>query len=174
MKRILATAAAVGVIGLALTACETATPYQPANPSAAQSGGYGELRLEPDRWRVTFQGNGLTSRETVETYLLYRAAELTLAQGFDWFEAADRSTDKHVETYADPDPFYGPGWGWGWRPSWRYYGSGYGWRGWEPDWGGPFFDVQTVERYPAQVEIVMHHGAKPDGDRHAYDAHAVT
>ncbi len=24
-----------------------------------------------------------------------------------------------------------------WRPSWRYYGRGYGWRGWDPFWGDP-------------------------------------
>ena len=30
-----------------------------------------------DRWKVSFSGNSLTDRNTVETYLLYRAAELT-------------------------------------------------------------------------------------------------
>src|SRR5207253_6000050 len=40
-----------------LAACATPTPYQPNVPGQATSGGYSELRLEQDRWRVTFAGN---------------------------------------------------------------------------------------------------------------------
>ena len=75
-----------------LAACTTATPYQPNIPGQATSGGYSEIRVEPDRWRVSFQGNTLTSRETVEAYLLFRSAELTVQQGYDWFEMVDRHT----------------------------------------------------------------------------------
>jgi len=59
-----------------LTACATPTPYQPNIRGQAASGGYSEVRIEPDRFRVNFAGNSLTSRETVEGYLLFRAAEL--------------------------------------------------------------------------------------------------
>jgi hypothetical protein len=110
----------------------------------------------------------------VETYLLYRAAELTLAKGYDWFAMAQRDTERHSSTYVDR-PF-GPGpWGW-WGPSWRYHG-GFGWRAWDPWIGDPFWgssvDVQTVDRYEATAEIVTGHGPKPSGDRHAFDAHEV-
>ena len=44
-----------------------------------------EQQLAADRYIVRFHGNEFTSRERVETYLLYRAAELTLEQGFDGF-----------------------------------------------------------------------------------------
>ncbi len=176
MKRILTTVAAVLSLGAALSACETATPYQPAQPGSAQAGGYSEVKIEPDRFRVTFAGNSMTTRATVESYLLYRAAELTLNQGFDWFETIDRNTDKHVETWADPDPFYAT-YGFGWHPYWRYYRHSYGWRGWDPFWGDPFWDrdidVHTIEKYEAAAEIVMHHGPKPQGDRKAFDARAV-
>ena len=169
MRRFILTAAVVLALGGGLTACETATPYQPLSRASQQAGGFSELRIEANRWRVTFQGNSLTSRQTVENYLLYRAAELTVAQGFDWFETADRHTDKHVDTWVDPDPFaYGPGW----RPNWRYYGRR-GWRGWDPYWGDPFIDVQTVEQFEASAEIVMGHGPTPAGDGRALDAHAV-
>jgi hypothetical protein len=174
MKRNILILAAIGLSALVLGACETPTPYQPLSKDSAHSGGYSEAKIEGDRWRVTFQGNGLTSRQTVEDYLLYRAAELTLAQGFDWFETADRETDKHVSTYVTPDPW---GYGYGWRPYWRFYGHA-GW--WGPRWGDPFFDgwgpedVQTVERYEASAEVVMGHGPKPAGDRKAFDAHEVT
>jgi hypothetical protein len=173
MKKVWIAALAVVALSGALAACETPTPYQAAAPGAQESGGYSDTQIEADRWRVTFRGNSLTSRNTVENYLLYRAAELTVAQGYDWFEAADRHTQTHVETYGDT---------FGWSPYWRFYRGGYGWGGWGwggagPGWRDPFwgpdFDVQTVERYEASVEIVMHHGDKPAGDAKAFDAHQV-
>lgn len=178
VRRTLLTLAALASLGLGLSACETATPYQPMTPGSAQSGGYSELRIEPDRWKVTFRGNSMTTRETVETYLLYRAAELTVAQGYDWFQAVDRNTDKHTETLAEPIGPYGPyGYGYGWRPHWRYYGFGYGWRSWEPGFGDPFWadnlDIRTIEKYETSAEIVMGHGPKPVGEKRAFDARAV-
>ena len=178
------TYAVVVALGLALglTACETATPYQALERGTKVSGGFTDQRLDADHVRVSFQGNTLTSRATVESYLLYRAAELTVAQGFDWFEIVDRHTDQDKRTYLDPDPFYGPGYGFGygygfWRPSWRYYGGGFGWRSWDPYWGRPFWgdtgEIQTVEKFQATAEIVMRHGPKPDGDPKAFDAHGV-
>jgi hypothetical protein len=129
---------------------------------------------------VKFAGNSLTGRDTVEGYLLYRAAELTVAQGFDVFSVVERKTDKSTQTYVDPDPmfrpWYGPGYGY-WRPSWRYYGAGFGWRSWDPFWGGPFWgeslDVHTVDRFEATAEIVMSKGPKAEGDVSAFDARAV-
>lgn len=178
-KNAVALIAALALAG-GLAACATPTPYQPNIPGQATSGGYSEIRVEPDRWRVSFQGNTLTSRETVEAYLLFRAAELTVQQGYDWFEIVDRHTDRSARTYVQPDPFYDPWYGprFGfWRPSWRYYGYGYGWRTWDPFWGDPFWadsvDVRTVQKFEATAEIQMHHGAKPADDPRAFDAHAV-
>ncbi len=180
MKRKSAALAAVLVLGATLAACATATPYQPNIPGQAVSGGFSEIRLEPDRFRVTFAGNSLTSRETVEGYLLYRAAELTLAQGADWFEIVDRQTDRQTRTYVEPDPFYrpwyGPSFGY-WRPSWRYYGGRYGWRTYDPFFGGPFWsdrvDVRTVEKFEASAEVLLHRGPKPANDPRAFDARQV-
>lgn len=171
--------AVAAVLSAGLAACATPTPYQPNVRGGASSGGYSEVRLEPDRYRVTFAGNSLTGRETVEGYLLYRAAELTVQNGYDWFAVVERDTDKKVRSYVEPDPLYRPWYGsYGfWRPSWRYYGGGYGWRTWDPFWGDPFWadrvDVRTVERYEASAEIVMQRGPKPQGDPKAFDARAV-
>ena len=171
------------VASLALTAllgaCTTATPYQPNITGQKVQGGYSEQQVETDRFRVTFSGNSLTSRETVEGYLLYRAAELTVQQGYDWFEIVDRNTDADRRTYIDRDPFYspwyGPSYGY-WRPSWRYYG-GFGWRTWDPWWGDPFWadrtDVRTVTKFEASAEVLMHRGRKPADDPRAFDARAV-
>ena len=74
--------AAALVLTAGLAACATPTPYQPNVPGQGSYGGYSEFRVEPDRFRVNFQGNTLTSRETVEGYLLFRAAELYRGTGF--------------------------------------------------------------------------------------------
>ncbi len=173
------TFAAAASLSAGLAACATPTPYQPNLKGQSASGGYSEIRVEPNRFRVNFAGNSLTTRETVEGYLLFRAAELTVQNGYDWFAVVDRDTDKQSRTYVEPDPFYRPWYGsYGfWRPSWRYYGRLYGWRGWDPFWGDPFWadrvDVRTIERYEASAEIVMQKGPKPEADPKAFDARAV-
>jgi hypothetical protein len=168
MKRLLIAAAAT----LALSACATATPYQPARSGASYSEGYSDYRIEDGRWRVGFAGNSVTSRETVEMYLLYRAAELTVQQGYDWFETVDRSTERETSYYGTHDPWWG-GWGCCWSPSWRVrHGGAWGpWGPWGP-WGGSY-DVQQVNRYEAMAEVIMHKGPKPEGDRRAFDAREV-
>lgn len=167
-----------------LTACVTATPYRPATGSGYDRTGFSDQQIESDRFRVSFAGNSYTSRETVERYLLFRAAEITLQSGNDYFIMADRDTDKQTRTYTTPGGFggaWGPyggysGFGY-WGPSWRYYGRGFGWRGWDPFWGDPFWDrsvdVRTVERYEAMAEIVVGKGPKPAGNVRAFDARAV-
>lgn len=56
------------------------------------TGGYTEHQTAPDRWQLGFAGNGYTTQETVQTFWLYRAAELTLQQGYDGFEILSNIT----------------------------------------------------------------------------------
>jgi hypothetical protein len=180
MSKTSAALAAILVLAAGLGGCVTPTPYQPNISGQRPSGGYSEIRFEADRYRVTFAGNTMTSRETVEGYLLFRAAELTLQNGFDWFAINDRNTDRNVRTLVQPDPFYspwyGPGFGF-WRPSWRFRGAGFGWQTWDPWFGGPFWansvDIHTVQDFEASAEIVMRKGTKPADDLRAFDARAV-
>ncbi len=166
MKRVLIAAASA----LALSACATATPYMPQTPGNHE--GYAEYRVASDRWRVTFAGNSVTSRDTVEMYLLYRAAELTLQNGADWFETVDRSTQRDTRYVGTPDPFWsGSAWGPYWHPSWRFYHRG-GWSRWDPMWSHEL-DVQEISRYEADAEIIIHHGTRPAGEPHAFNAREV-
>lgn len=177
-KRLPVIAVIGGAIALMLGSCTTATPYQPMSRTAQTRGGYYEERLASDTWRVTFAGNTLTSRETVEGYLLYRAAELTIEQGRDWFEIVDRDMRHEVRREVTRDPFYDPWWGYPyWTPYWRYYDGRTGWRSWYPWSADPFWtrnvDVREVERFEASGEIVMHDG-HPNGDgRRSFDAREV-
>lgn len=167
MQSRLTIAAAVFALG----ACATSTPYAPTG-SNGQRGGYAEQRLESDRYRVSFAGNSVTSREQVEMSLLLRSAEITVENGYDWFSTVNRATDRDTRYESFGNAFYdryGPLWG----PSWRYYGYG-GWSRWgDPFWGRSDFDVRQIDRYEATTEIVLGRGAKPVGDANAFDAREV-
>lgn len=174
--------AVVMALAATVAACTTATPYQPYRPDRLGEvhGGYSEQRLGPNRFIVRFHGNELTSRDRVEKYLLFRAAEVTVQNGASWFSIVDRHTEHDVRTYARPGPFAGPFYGspYGyWRPHWRYYRRGYGWDVWHPEYGGPFWgdtiDIDTVESYEASAEIVLRKGPMMATDQRAFDARRV-
>ncbi len=61
-----------------------ATPYQPFELFGR--GGYQEKRISGDTYQVSYYGNNTTSMETLNSLLLYRSAELTLASSYDYFE----------------------------------------------------------------------------------------
>ena len=161
------TAALAGVAGLALTACASTTTYGPA----AQGGyGYSDQKIEEDRYRLTFRGNSLTNRETVETYLLYRASEIALQNGYDHFLVVEDDTEKST-TYSGTsfnDPFLNPRFGFAPFP---YYAYGYG-------WGGRFggvndVDIRPRDRYTAIAYVKLGRGEKPADVTNAYDARQV-
>ena len=160
--RTLLLALAVG----ALSACATETAYQPAGP---QSEGYGyhEQTIEANRVRISFRGNSLTDRETVETYLLYRAAEITLQQGKDYFVIANRDTEANSRL-EDVNPHFGPS-----RFGYWFFSRRQGWGRWyDPFWNDPS-DYREITRYEAFAEIAMFNGHKPADDPNAFDAREV-
>lgn len=147
-----------------LAACATATPYQPGAPNAY---GFQEQQIENNRLRITFRGNTVTDRETVETYLLYRAAELTLERGHDYFIVANRDTEEHsrLQNTSPRPPRFG-------FDHW-YFSPRRGWSPWhDPFWGEPS-SYREVTRYEAVAEIAMFDGQKPANDANAFDAREV-
>lgn len=75
-----------------LTACNT--PYQ----AKGFMGGYSQVQLDNNSARVEFKGNGYTSRERVEVFLLYRCAELTTAKGYDYFVITREDTENRQQS----------------------------------------------------------------------------
>ncbi|MEM6414070.1 MAG: hypothetical protein AAF720_05365 [Pseudomonadota bacterium] len=73
-----------------LTACATTepTPFEPLN---SRGYGYSEIKIEDNRYRIVFAGNGGTPADLVETYALRRAAQVTLENGYDWFRVIFRN-----------------------------------------------------------------------------------
>ena len=165
---------------LLLTNCSQATPYQPESASSAIQGGYSQEQIAADLFRVRFHGNSLTSRETVEAYLLYRAAELTIEQGGTWFRLLDRETEHTVTREIRRDPLYRPWYGTYysyWLPYWSYRVRGRGWLYYDPWHADPFwadrFDSREIEEFEASADIRIGRGPIPANDTRVYDARRV-
>ena len=69
------------------------------------TGGYSEDELESGIWRISYYGNGVTTQESVQTYWLYRAAELATQKGYDGFEII--SAVQMISFPVAPDPASG-------------------------------------------------------------------
>ena len=144
-----------------LAGCTTATPYQPLG-STSTRGGFADQQLDATHYRVSFYGNSLTSRQQVENYLLYRAAELTAQRGFNCFIIVNHGTDKNTTVQVNPygpygGGYYGGGYYGGWSPYWRLHGPA-GWYSYDPFYGGPFFgqyDINTIDQYQAMADIAV-------------------
>lgn len=88
------------VLLVALGACARGpTPYVAADPAVAGSAGYTDQRIEDNRFRVSFAASARTPEALVEDYLLFRAAEVTLAEGFDWFRLDAATTEPRIAYY---------------------------------------------------------------------------
>lgn len=72
----------------ALTLCACASTYGDGTQSI--TGGFFQRQVGENVWQVEYSGNAYTTDETVQTYWLYRAAELTLEQGYDGFRINSR------------------------------------------------------------------------------------
>lgn len=101
---------------LLLAACSAPQPSLYA-PQAGRDG-YAEKALGKGLYRVSFQGNPVTSEERVQNYCLYRAAELTLSMGDAQFAVHDKETKQLTQVTRDYDPWGYPRYGrWPYRHS---------------------------------------------------------
>lgn len=142
---------------LALSACATApTLYQPS--AGPQAVGYSEYRIEPGRYRITFRGGPGAPPQQVEDYALRRAADLALAEGYDWFRVADRFR----ESRPDSGPRIGLGVG----------GMDFGRRSSVGVGLGTSFDLGGGPSLATTIEVFMGRGERPRG-QDVYDARAV-
>lgn len=148
--------------GLALSACASLGPYGPQTSSGGQ--GFTEQQIESNRFRVTYYGVG--SPGPVADRALLRAAELTTAQGYDWFEVTQRWVDGRPDSGGGMTPSVGVGFGsssgsgrhGGWSSSGVGVGVGL-------NFSGPSQTSTTLE-------VVMGNGQRPDRPN-AYNARNV-
>jgi hypothetical protein len=144
---------------LLLAGCAVApAPYQPKTGDA--SSGYTDQQLAQNRYRVTYTGTSSTPRATVETYLLFRAAQVTQAAGFAGFAFDDRDTKAHTTYFTDDFGWFGV----------PHHHFGWYWSGWPED---EQFESRPITRYDAYAEIVMLTADQAKADPRALNAQDV-
>lgn len=84
--------AVAAVLASALTMAGCATPYQPHGAL----GGFAETQLDNNVFRIAFSGNAYTSTEKAEIFILTRGAELTLENGYRFFQVIQSSSTTSV------------------------------------------------------------------------------
>ena len=126
-------------------------------PKASRDG-YAEEELGKGLYRVSFQGNSVTSKERVQNYCLYRAAELTLELGGERFAVHDKQTEQFTQVTRE---YYDP---------WGY--PGYGRYGYHRPFPGASTQSERTT-FQALLTIEPFSGAEPPGGFQIYDAQAV-
>ena len=80
------------------SACETT--YQ----SDGITGGYSEMQLDENAWKVSFRGNGFTDEERATELALMRCAEICLETGYSHFIIVDSSLELKEIPWIGPSP----------------------------------------------------------------------
>jgi hypothetical protein len=139
---------------LLLAACATAPVYGPA--ASPSDYGYREQPIEEGRYRVSYRGKTLAA---AEDGAIRRAADLAVANGYDWFTVVSRSAEGVGARRGGPTVGVG--------------GSSGGWRG-----GGVGVGVSLPlgggrsNEAVVSLEVLMGDGLKPEGPQ-TYDARSV-
>lgn len=142
-----------------LVACAGGGPTAYAPATADSPFGYAEQAIAPDRFRVRFSGNSVTSRDQVQNFLLVRAAELTVERGGDYFIITEQDVERDTRFIGDldPDPLFIE------RSGRNRIVSG----------GIGTTTLLPINRYDAYASILIRQGPPPQDDANAYDARAV-
>lgn len=74
------------------------TPYE----SAGLMGGYSDMQLNDDIYKVSFIGNGYSSHEHVQNMLLRRCAELTRNKGYKYFVVLTSDAERKDSQFSTP------------------------------------------------------------------------
>lgn len=168
-------------------------PAPAANPApaaelpmvpAAKAGVFSLKTVNPTRFTLTVTGKTFTSREAIEKYLAYRAAEHTLAQNGTWFTLVEG----RMKGDAGPDPVNSDPARAGkrysfrmayWRPVWRYKtADAAAWSGWSPFSGAPFFadgkDPKTISDFEVSADIMVRKGIMDGNNPLGFEAAALS
>lgn len=145
---------------LLVWSCASTPVYHPAETSS--DSGFSEVRLDETHYRVLFKGDASTSRHDVEDYLLRRAAELTVKEGYTYFHIDEKSIDIDKTIIQSYRPaFYG-----GLhrhhlhdRYEFPYYAYGF-------EWGYPYDSTVTeYKEYSAAAYITLQNYKSNDTGR---------
>lgn len=152
-----------GAAILALAGCETLRSEYGPSPGGDRPG-YAETQTAPDRFFVRYVGGRGATPGRVEQRVLYRAAELTVENGYDGFRRLTKETTRPDVQPGDVDPYDG--------------GSGIG----IGVFGGSSSGIGVGVGFPigggggtieSRSEIALFRGPAPREDPTAFDARAI-
>jgi len=136
-----------------LSACST--PYG----KYGLLGGYTDKRIDENTFSISVDANGYTSKQTASMHAFYRAAELTVENGFDFFVIVDTADDSRSMAMTAPGTSY---------TTVNSYGS----TAYARTTRTPGMVVPI--RFPnSTLTIKALKGAKPEDNPNAYDARSV-
>ena len=171
--------AAPGVQASAALAPAAPVPAAPMVPPA-KPGVFMATKKGATGYHLVVAAHKFTSRDDVEKYLAWRAADLALSDNGSWF------TFTQIRTKADtvPAPKRDPGAPRhsfqmaNFQPVWRYKVKGADWKSWSPYTGAAFFadgiKVEDITEFEASADIVVRKGVMDDADPLSYEAGAVS
>lgn len=154
---------------LTLGACASSPRYVAAD--SAYDYGYSARKISENRYRVNFNGGRRADLQDTRDYALLRAAEITVAEGYEWFQVVDRETATTRSTESRS------GIGFGYERAY-YSERSCGLLGCTERTRPATYASWTVDsrqpesRHSHSLEIVMGKGKMPE-DGHYYDADQV-
>jgi len=129
------------VLTLSLLCSSCATPYQKAGFLGK---GYTDMSLGSNRYLVTFKGNGFTSPDIVQKYLLRRSAEITINNHRKYFKILGSADDSSYSSYYVPETSRTSGYG-------SVYGNSFNYDQTETTSGG----YSGVVRKPGEKMVIQ-------------------
>ena len=196
MKRRIVTGFATGIALAGLCASAGTSfaqnpPAAPAKPAAAASdnppmvppakpGVFTAQKKGATGYHLVVAGHKFSTRDDIEKYLAYRAAELTMEDKSSWFTFVEARTKTDTAAAPKRDPAglrysfrmeY-------WRPVWRYKtkDASAAWKSWSPFTGAAFIsaDPKSITDFEVSADIVLHKGQMDDANPLAFEAGAVS
>lgn len=142
----------IGMFVLLLVGC--ATPYTPNGVI----GGYSDVQLNENTFKVTTKGNGYTSKDRVFELNLLRASYLTVENNFKYFLIADANTDVSSATFVTPT-----------TTTFNAYSYGGYTNGTINSYGG----IPITARFPTATFIIQCFSEKPESSPRIFDAQLI-
>lgn len=78
--------------------CGCATGYQ----SRSFTGGFSDMKLQDNIYRINFRGNGYTGRDRAADFCLLRSAQVTLLNGYKYFIVLDTNSGVQTAAFSSP------------------------------------------------------------------------
>jgi hypothetical protein len=138
-----------------VSACSTS--YQPY--SYLGGGGYKDVQLSENSFRITVEANGYTSKSQAADLALLRAADLTLEKGFKHFVIVDSADQSAGMNYTTPK-----------TTTMNIAGNKYGATGTAQTYGGQTFYIA----FPTPVLTILTFKEKPPISGMVYDAEVTS